>query len=167
MEIPEKLDTEFASAAGKEALIWLGELAIIHTTGKETDGRYAMIEVYVTKEGEAPWHVHHREDEGFYIINGEITVYMEDKVIKGMPGEFIFAPKDVPHKYTVDTPGHARVLMMFSPAGFEDFVRATSVKATSLIPPPPENINIDYEQVMKLAEQFGAEFVEPPTNANG
>ena len=69
--------------------------------------------------------------------------------------------------YTVDTPGHARVLMMFSPAGFEDFVRATSVQATSLIPPPPERINIDYEHVMKLAEQYGAEFVEPPTNENG
>jgi quercetin dioxygenase-like cupin family protein len=167
MKRSENMDTSIASGTlGKEALIWLGELAIIHTTGEETNGRYAMVELYATKEGEAPWHVHHREDEGFFIIDGEMTVYVGDKVMKGKPGDFILAPKDVPHMYTVDTPGHVRVLMMFSPAGFEDFVRATSVRATSLFPPPPETINIDFEQIMKVAEQFGAEFVEPPTSAN-
>jgi quercetin dioxygenase-like cupin family protein len=167
MDRSEIFNTALPSdASGKEALIWLGELAIIHATGKETHGRYAMVELYATKEGEAPWHVHHREDEAFYIMEGEITVYVGEKVIKGRPGDFIFAPKDVPHMYTVDTPGHARILMVFSPAGFEGFVRGTSVQAKSLVPPLPETINIDYEQVVKLAEQFGAEFVEPPTGAN-
>ena len=161
----EKLKN-FDDASGKEAVIWLGELAIIHTTGEETDGRYAMVELFATKEGEAPWHVHHREDEAFYIIDGEMTVFVGDNAIKGKPGDLIFAPKDVPHMYTVDTPGHARILMMFSPAGFEDFVRATSVPATSLIPPPPETVNIDYDHIMKLAQQFGAEFVEPPANTH-
>lgn len=165
MEKLNYFDDALASGtSGKEALIWLGELAIIHITGKETDGRYAVVELYATKEGVAPWHIHHSEDEAFYIIDGEMTIYVGDKAIKGKPGDFIFAPKDVPHMYTVDTPGHARVMMVFSPAGFEDFVRATSVPASSLIPPPPETVNIDYDQIMKLAEQFGTEFVEPPTD---
>lgn len=168
MESIKTTDTTLsAGTTGKEALIWLGELAIIHATGKETNGRYAMIELYATKEGEAPWHVHHHEDEGFYIIDGEMTFYIGDKVVKGRPGDFIFAPKDIPHMYTVDTPRHARVMMTFSPAGFEDFVRATSVPSTSLIPPPPETVNIDYEEVMRIARQFGAEFVEPPMCVNG
>jgi quercetin dioxygenase-like cupin family protein len=153
-------------ASGKEALIWFGELAIIHTTGKETDGRYTVIELYATKEGEVPWHIHHREDEAFYILDGEMTVYVGDKSTKGKPGDFIFAPKDIPHRYSVDTPGHARVLMFFSPSGFEDFVRASSEPATSLIPPPPDTVNIDYEELMKLAMQHGTEFVEPPENMN-
>jgi quercetin dioxygenase-like cupin family protein len=153
-------------ASNKEALIWLGELAIIHVTGKETNGRYSMVELFATKEGEVPWHVHHDEDEGFFIIEGEISVYIDDKDIKGRPGDFIFAPKDVPHRYSVDSPGHARMLMMFSPSGFENFVRATSVPATSLTPPPPAPINMDFEQLMKIAAQYGTKFVEPPDKAN-
>lgn len=95
-----------------------------------------------------------------------MTFYVGDKIIKGKPGDFIFAPKDIPHMYTVDTPGYARVLMIFSPSGFEGFVRNNSVPATSLIPPPPGQIQIDFEKVMESAQQFGAEFVEPPTSPN-
>ncbi len=149
-------------APAKEMLIWMGELAVIHTTASETDNRYAVVELYATKAGEAPWHVHHREDEAFYIIEGEITVYVGEQVTKGKPGDFIFAPKGKPHMYTVDSPGYARMLMIFSPPGFENFVRATSVAATSLTPPPPESIEIDFDEVAKLAAQYGAEFVEPP-----
>ena len=64
--------------------------------------------------------------------------------------------------YAVDNPGHAQILMTFSPARFKGFVRATSVPATSLIPPPPETVNIDYDEVVKVAGQFGAQFVEKP-----
>lgn len=151
--------------SNKEAVIWLGELSIIHVTGKETNGRYSVVEVYTTKEGEAPWHVHHREDEAFYILDGEMTIYVGDQVYKAKSGDFVFGPKDVPHMYTVDSPGHVRLLMIFSPAGFEDFVRATSVPASSLVPPPPETVNVDYEAVAKLASQFGAEFVDPPVSS--
>lgn len=58
----------------KETLNSLGELAIIHTTGKETNGKYSVIELYATKEGSPPWHVHHREDEDFYFIEGKFTI---------------------------------------------------------------------------------------------
>jgi mannose-6-phosphate isomerase-like protein (cupin superfamily) len=159
-----EIETNPVAVSGKEALIWLGELAIIHTDGQETGGHYSMVELYATKEGEAPWHIHHREDEGFFIMDGEMTFYIGNKVVKGKAGDFILAPKGVPHMYTVDNPGHARVLMTFSPAGFEGFVRATSVPATSLVPPHPETVNIDYDEVMKVAGQFGAEFVDAPAD---
>ena len=146
----------------KEAYNWLGELAIIHITGKETGGRFSMVELFATKEGEVPWHIHHSEDEGFYVMEGEITVFIEDREIKGRPGDFIFAPKGLPHRYSVDTPGHARVMLTFSPAGFEDFVRATSTRTSSLTPPPPSPIDMDFEELARIAHNFGAEFVDPP-----
>lgn len=144
----------------KEALHWLGELTIIHVDGKSTNGAFSMLELYATKEGEVPWHIHHREDESFYIINGEMTFYVGDKVYKAKPGDFVFAPKDIPHKYTVDSPGHARVLMHFSPAGFEGFVRETSTPAASTVPPPPAPIEMDFEEIARRAAKYGAEFVE-------
>lgn len=149
----------------KEALNWLGELAIIHTTGKETNGKYCIVELYATKEGCPPWHIHHREDEGFYVIDGELTISVGDKTYKAKNGDYLLAPKDIPHTYSVDSPGHARILMICSPAGgFEDLVRALSTPATSLVPPKPESIEIDWEKVMNLAAQFGVEFVESPTS---
>lgn len=144
-----------------EALYWLGELAIIHVTGKETDGRYCMIELYATNEGSPPWHVHHREDEGFYVIEGELTISVGGNTSKLKAGDYLLAPKDIPHTYTVDSPGHARILIVCSPSGFEDCVRALSTPATSHIPPEPGSIEIDYAKVMDIAAENGVEFVEP------
>lgn len=147
----------------KEILNWLGELAIIHAEGKDTDGRYCMIELYATKEGSPPWHVHHREDEAFYVIEGELTISVGNETYKAKTGDYLLAPKDIPHTYTVDSPGHAKILMICTPAGFEDCVRALSTPATSLVPPDPESVEIDYDKVMNLAAKFGVEFVQPPT----
>lgn len=146
----------------KEALIWLGELAIIHATGKETDGRYCLIELYATSEGSPPWHVHHNEDEGFYIIEGELTISVGNKTYKAKKGDYLLAPKNIPHTYQVDSPGFARVLLMCSPAGFEEAVREMSIPANSFVPPDPKNAEIDFDQIVGLAKKFGVEFVEPP-----
>ncbi|WP_143960212.1 cupin domain-containing protein [Litoribacter populi] len=147
---------------GKEALNWLGELAIIHTTGVETDGRYCMIELYATKEGSPPWHVHQREDEGFYVLEGELTVFVGDKTYKAKAGDYLLAPKGIPHTYTVDSPGYARVMLICSPAGFEEAVRQMSTPAESLEPPKNEDMEIDYDKISSLAAQYGVEFVDAP-----
>ncbi|MHA6249340.1 cupin domain-containing protein [Pontibacter sp. CAU 1760] len=151
-----------AAEPQKEAVLWLGELAIIHTSGQQTNGSYTMIELFATKEGSPPWHVHHREDESFYVLEGAFTFYVGEKVIKAKAGDFLFAPKDIPHTYTVDSPGHARVLMTCSPAGFEDMVRAMSTPATTLIPPPPETADTDFERIINLASDYGVEFIDRP-----
>ena len=160
----ESMKESLASTATpqKEALNWLGELAIIHTTGKETNGAYCVVELYATKEGSPPWHVHHREDEGFYVIDGEFTFYVGDKVVKAKAGDYLLAPKDIPHTYTVDSEGHARVLMICSPAGFENLVREMSIPASSLTPPPPGEASSDYSNLMEITHKYGTEFIDRP-----
>jgi len=140
----------------------MGELAILRASGRETGGRYTLVELWATKEGEVPWHVHHNEDEAFYILEGEMTVHVGKQTFKGTAGSFIFAPRGIPHAYTVDSPGYARVLMFFSPSGFEGFIRETSTPADSLVPPPPSPIAMDFEELVALAQRYGAEFVDPP-----
>jgi quercetin dioxygenase-like cupin family protein len=146
----------------KEALLWLGELTIIHTTGKETNGMYTAVELYATKEGSPPWHIHHHEDEGFYVLDGEFTFYVGEKVIKAKAGDFLLAPKEIPHTYTVDSQGHARLMMICSPAGFEDMVRDMSTPATSLIPPPPGEASSDFSNLEEIALKYGLEFIDRP-----
>ena len=143
-----------------EARWWMGGLATVKATGKETDGRYTLIEIF-EPEGEGPLHVHHREDEGFFIIEGELTFRIGEETIKASPGSFVFGPKDVPHTYTVDS-GPAKLLFILSPAGFEEFVYATSEPAKErTLPPPPEipPSEEEMEQLRALARQYGGELL--------
>src|SRR5918997_4677112 len=130
---------------------WGGGLATIKATGKETGGRYTLVEVLEPEGEEAPLHVHHNEDEGFWVLEGELTFEVGDQKIKASPGSFLFGPRDIPHRYTVDS-GPARLLFILSPSGFEDFIYATSEPAKELaLPPPPEGPPSEAEM-----EQLGA-----------
>jgi quercetin dioxygenase-like cupin family protein len=143
-----------------EARWWLGGLATVKATGKETDGRYTLVEV-LEAEGEQPFHVHHREDEGFWVLEGELTFEVGEETIKASPGSFLFGPKDVPHRYTVES-GPARMLFILSPAGFEEFVYATSEPTEErTLPPQPEGepSEAEMEQLRAIARQYGAELL--------
>src|SRR5918997_167213 len=117
-EVPDKA---FGLKEGEgQARWWLGGLVTVKATGKETDGHYALVEV-LDPVGPQPLHVHHREDEGFWILEGEVTFEVGEETIKASPGSFVFGPKDVPHRYTVESE-QARTLFLLSPAGFEEFI---------------------------------------------
>ena len=110
---------------------------------------------------EAPLHVHHREDEAFWILEGELTFQIGEETIKASPGSYLFGPKDVPHRYTVDS-GPARMLFLLSPAGFEELIYATSEPAKELtLPPPPEGppSEAEMEQMGAIVRQYGCEIL--------
>ena len=86
-----------------EARWWAGGLVTTKVTGKETGGLYSIVEVLEPHGAAAPLHVHHNEDEAFYILEGEMTFYVGEEAYKAGPGSFVFGPKDVPHTYTVDS----------------------------------------------------------------
>jgi mannose-6-phosphate isomerase-like protein (cupin superfamily) len=110
-----------------ESRWWFGGLATIKATKEQTGGHYTLVEV-LEPEGEVPLHVHYREDEGFWVLEGRLTFEVGEETIKAGPGSFVFGPKDVPHRFTVES-GPARLLFILSPAGFEEFVYATSEPA--------------------------------------
>ncbi len=161
----EAASRTFAHEAGEgEALWWLGMLATIKATAEQTGGRYALVEILAPDSYEAVLHVHHQEDEGFYILEGEMTFYVGEQTIKAPPGSYLFGPKDVPHSFTVDS-GPARVLFVFSPAGLEGLVREMGEPAGSLsIPPQPEEPpdEAEMERMAAIAARYGAEILGPP-----
>jgi mannose-6-phosphate isomerase-like protein (cupin superfamily) len=144
-----------------EARWWLGSLTTIKATGKETGGRYALVEVIEPAGAEGPLHVHHREDEGFWILEGELTFRIGDTTTKAGPGSFLFGPKGVPHTYRVDS-GPAKLLFILSPAGFEELILATSEPAPSLTLPPPGEppTEAEMEWLAGVAREHGAEILE-------
>ncbi|MBC7876102.1 MAG: cupin domain-containing protein [Anaerolineales bacterium] len=144
-----------------EALWWMGSLAVIKASGKDTDERFSLVEVVEHEGAVAPLHVHHNEDEAFWILEGSLTFEVGDKTIKAEAGSFLFGPKDIPHRYTVDK-GPARLLFILTPSGFEDFIRETSESApTFSLPAAPEAPPTDeeMEQLMPLVQKYGMEIL--------
>ena len=155
----------FAHDSGEgEAWWWFGLLATIKATGEQTGGRYSLVEILAPDGYEAVLHVHHQEDEGFYILEGEMTFYVGDQTIKAQPGSFLFGPKEVPHAFTVDS-GPARVLFVLSPAGFENLVREMGEPARELTIPPQAEAPPDEAEMQRMAAiaaRHGNEILGPP-----
>jgi quercetin dioxygenase-like cupin family protein len=80
-----------------------------------------------------PYHVHERDDETFYIREGESTFFSEDRSFKAGPGSTVFLPRKIPHGFRADTP--SRILILTTPDGFDHFVREVGVPAESLTLP--------------------------------
>jgi quercetin dioxygenase-like cupin family protein len=121
-----------------EARWWLGALAVIRATAADTGGQLTVVDVTDPPGVEAPLHIHHREDEAFWILDGDVTFEVGGKTIAASAGDFVFAPRDVPHRYKVGDAG-SRMLFILTPAGFEELVRATSDPAQSRTLPPPDH----------------------------
>ncbi len=155
----------FAHEPGEgEALWWIGMLATIKATAEQTTGRYTLVEVLAPDGFASPLHVHHSEDESFWILEGEMTFYVGDRTIKARPGSFLFGPKEVPHAFRVDS-GYARLLFVLSPAGFEGLVREMGEPARELtIPPQPEGPPDEAEmrRMAAIAARHGNEILGPP-----
>lgn len=146
-----------------QARWWLGSLTTIKATGNDTGGRYTLVEVLEPEGAEGPLHVHYREDEGFWILEGELTFQIGQETLKAAAGSFVFGPKGVPHTYRVDV-GPAKILFILSPAGFEEFIYASSEPAKSLTLPPSEGPpdEAEMERLGSIARQYGAEILSSP-----
>ena len=90
-----------AQAPVVEELNWMGERTLLKVTGEMSSGLYAVAEVLATPDGMVPLHVHQREDEAFYLLDGELTVQVGDARFDAHPGSLVFGPKGVPHRYWV------------------------------------------------------------------
>jgi quercetin dioxygenase-like cupin family protein len=141
-----------------EARWWFGALAEITLTGDQTGGVLSIVEVTEPPGSAAPLHVHHREDETFWILEGEVTFEVGGSTIRAGVGDVVFGPRDVPHRYTVGDAG-CRMLFIMTPAGFEGLVRDMSVPARRRTPAPPSDEEPDWEHVAAVARAHGCELL--------
>ena len=116
---------------------FFGMLAEIKASSADTGGRYTLVEITAPAGHEVPLHVHHVEDEGFYVAEGSITVYVGDDTVEVAAGQHAFGPHGVPHRFKVGPDG-ARMLWVLAPGGFEDMVDAVSVAAEAPTVPPAD-----------------------------
>ncbi len=141
-----------------EARWWFGSLAVIKATAADTGGQMTIVEVTIPPGFAAPLHVHHWEDEAFWLLEGDATFEVGDTTIEAHAGDYVFGPRDIPHRYSVGDAG-CRMLFIMTPGGFEDLVIAMSEPAGSRTLPPPSDEEPDWERVAAIAKAHGAELL--------
>ena len=144
-----------------EALWFLDFLVMVKASTETTDGRVAVIEHLAPRGAGSPLHVHRREEEWFYVIEGEVTYWIDGQVTVAPAGSFVYGPRDVPHTFQV-TSDQVRFLLVTEPAGFEAFVRTAGEPARSLTLPPPQSQPPDPAKLAAIAAEYGIEILGPP-----
>jgi len=135
---------------------FMGVPTLTRATGATTNGAFGLIEHWDMPPGFAsPYHTHHREDESFYVLEGHVAILCGRTWLKAGQGAFVYGPREIAHGFTVIGERPARMLVVCTPAGFEQFIvdQATPIAA----PPSPPN----RELMMALAERHGIEIHGP------
>lgn len=139
----------------------VGDVYRFLATGADTDGKYAQWEAIVMPGGGPPPHIHGREEEGFYILEGEITFTIGDRRIVAGPGTFANMPIGTPHAFKNETDRPARMILTVAPAGIEEmfFEVGTTVPTGTTTAAPPTKAEID--KLIEAAPRFGLELLLP------
>lgn len=147
-------------ADDKAEHIWfIGTLAKIKGAGGQTGDLFGMVEFTHPPGFATPLHVHHNEDEAFYVLAGSMRGICGDEVWTASAGDFVWLPRDVPHGYVVDGEETLKTLAISLPAGFESFVREAGEPAGEpTLPPPGEP---DIPKLVAAAEKYGQEIFGP------
>ena len=148
---------------GRQSLdhsVWYnGSLMTFLATGEDTHGQFALIEAVARRGNVPPPHIHHREDEIFYVLEGEVVVSVGDRTIKGTAGTMFFLPRDVPHSFTIESE-QSRILILLTPAGLEGWFKEFSVPAQAMtLPPADEPAYGEVQRMLEAAPRYGIEFV--------
>jgi mannose-6-phosphate isomerase-like protein (cupin superfamily) len=151
----------FVLGPGEGESVWsLGGRFTIKAGGRNGSLALAIVESLAFRATEPPLHIHHREDEAWYVLDGQMTFHVGGEALVAGTGSFAFAPRGLPHSFTVDIEP-TRVLVFTAPAGFERFAAELGQTATSdeqpvgLAMPAPEELGA-------VGERYGIEVVGPP-----
>jgi quercetin dioxygenase-like cupin family protein len=107
---------------------WSGARFTIKAGSAETEGALAFME-FVTRKGEEPEpHVHHDDDEIFYVLDGALTFTCAGETLPALEGAFVFLPRGIEHGYTIESDGDVRLLLLSTPAGFGDHVESSGTR---------------------------------------
>ena len=153
-------DAQFLAPGEGRAIWFLRNRMTVKATAATTGGAYGLVESQIAPGFSPPLHVHHREDEAFYVLEGELTMQCGERTFRATAGAFVFLPRDVPHTFVVEGDRPARMLTLLTPGGGEGvFIDGGRTPEHDGMPPftPP-----DIAALKRVSETYGAEIVGPP-----
>lgn len=132
-------------------------------TAEDTGGRYTLGEFYVPPQGGAPLHIHRRENEWFYITEGQLSFQIDNELINATPRTLIYGPKDHAHSFINNGTEPAKMLNVWLPSGIEEFFREVGDPVTPTDPFTPP-LPPDIPRLLAAAPKYGLEFLPPEGN---
>jgi len=139
----------------QEELLIMGGQFDCKVSGKDTNGDLCIYDTVRQEKGGPAFHLHHNQDEWFYVIKGEFIVKVGEDMVDLKAGDSAFAPRKTPHAFAKISEGEGQMLVLFQPAGsMEDFFKQMSKLG--------KNIPKDQEHLLKdLWAAHGMEIVGP------
>jgi mannose-6-phosphate isomerase-like protein (cupin superfamily) len=147
-------------AATATVIDFFGALITPKATAATTGGVIDFAEQIVPAGFATPLHVHHREDECFYILDGVMAFRLGADTIVAQPGTFVRLPRDVPHAFKVKSATPARTIGLGLPSGLVSFYAdagaPASPGATAMLRP------VDVPKLVQVGASYGIEVLGPP-----
>jgi quercetin dioxygenase-like cupin family protein len=139
----------------------VGDVYRFLATGEDTNGKCALWEAIVPPGGGPPPHVHRREEEGFYVLEGEITFTIGEKRLVTSAGAFANMPVGTPHSFTNASSRPAKMLISVAPAGLEGMFFEFGVPLPEGSTTAPPSTKEEIEKLLTVAPKYGIE-IRPP-----
>lgn len=138
---------------------FLQTLVTDRITAEDSDGACSVTEHRLPPGYETPYHLHNDSTEAFYIMDGELTIYIEGDSLKGTSGDTVVIPPEYEHGYRITSDEPARKLILFWPAGFEEYFHEAGQPAEQRI--IPESPKSDIEDLKELAPEYDLKLLGP------
>ena len=132
---------------------------ILKATGRQTGGAFGLTTNVLPAGFTTPYHVHYKEDEAHYIVEGEAAFYIGGERLVDGPGMYVYGPREVPHGFEVEGSSPARILLLNTPAGFEWFPVEVGEPAKELALPPAGPP--DLQKLATIAAKYEMEILGP------
>ncbi len=159
--VTKRSTTYIPPGEGKSFWVAGEELATIKVRSENTGGAYAIVEMTCPPQVGPPPHIHHTQEEAFYVLEGEMEFVTDaTTTTRATAGSLVSIPKGVLRDYRNVGSGPARVLVLFAPGGFEGFFEEVGELVTDQSAPPEDPP--DVERLVATAAKYGAEIPPPP-----
>ena len=142
----------------EDAFWWQGSLYRMKARAEDTGGAIGLVEGSFYQGFGPPLHIHWREDEAFYVLEGEIRVRQGDDEFVAGPGTWVWGPRGVPHAFKVESE-KARALILVTPGGFERMFEEGGIPLAEAAEPPVQEY--DPEEAIAMSKRFGFDVVGP------
>jgi quercetin dioxygenase-like cupin family protein len=151
---------KIAADTGLSDVWWKAGRMTIKASAAQTGGSFAQLETSDPRGNATPLHIHHNEDETFYVLDGEVSLLVDGERIDLSAGDYAFAPRETAHAYIVRSE-RARMLTTLAPAGLEEVFVALGVPVTGVNQPSPE-VMPPIDEVVRRLGAYGCQVIGPP-----
>jgi quercetin dioxygenase-like cupin family protein len=148
---------------GNGKAVWVvGDHYTIKASATDTGGAFTLIEVLVPPQSGPPPHIHRREDEAFYVLEGEFEVHIDGQRHIAGPGCWVTLAKGSLHYFKNIGATPAKMLILATPAGLDQFFLEAGREAIDNSPESGAVTPKDSEKLLAIAPKYGIEIKLPP-----